>query len=53
MIKSRMKIDTDLVKKINEEAKDWEATCRRCKMPLKGTLKELRAHMEECHGEQG
>jgi hypothetical protein len=51
MIKSRTIVDTDEVKRINNEAKDWTGTCRICKQVLTGTLADIKKHMEQCHGE--
>lgn len=44
-MKSREKIDEDMVKKINEEQKDWAATCPKCHVAIIGTLSELRGHI--------
>lgn len=47
MIKSRSgeDIDTEAVKKFNEDAADWTGTCRRCKVQLVGTLAQMRGHV--------
>ena len=38
-------IDFAMVKKINEEAKDWEGKCQLCGEELRGTLAEIKAHV--------
>lgn len=48
MRKSRIIVDEEAVKKINEEAHDWQAVCPICSEKLIGTLAELRKHK---HGE--
>lgn len=47
-IQGRVKVDTEAVKRIQEEWKTWTATCSVCKAELVGTLSELRKHT---HGE--
>ena len=44
MIKSLREIDETAVKKFNEEATNWTATCPVCGEKLTGTLSELRKH---------
>lgn len=41
-------INTNEVKRLNEEATDWTATCPICHVTLTGTPEELRKHK---HGE--
>lgn len=45
MIKSRIEVDEDAVKKFNEETPTWTATCRKCKAVLTGTLSQIRGHV--------
>lgn len=40
--------DEAAVKKILNEAKDWEGVCRKCHVKLSGTLQELKGHV--CDG---
>lgn len=46
-IESRIKVDTDAVKKFNEEAKDWCTFCHTCNRTVCGTLSELRKHKHD------
>lgn len=49
-IKSRrdVEVDTEAVRKLLTEAKDWTATCPVCHVTLTGSIAELKAHK---HGE--
>lgn len=47
MIESLREVDTDAVKKVLAEARDWTAVCPVCGEVLVGTIAELKAH---CHG---
>lgn len=44
-MKTRIEVDTNAVKKANEEANDWCGVCRVCHKELCGTLNELREHV--------
>lgn len=50
-MKTRIVIDEAVVKKFNEDQKDWTAFCRVCKKEISGSLAELRSHKANCHGE--